>query len=174
MNKAFQISIRHAEALSEHENQEIEEVERLAFTDPEDDIEFSNSEWYVMGKLGKQVVSTAGILKRYIRVGEITLEVGGIGGVATRPDYQKQGFGTAVMQSAAEFMREDLQVEFGLLFCDHETAIFYGKLGWQIARAELVFVSHGSKLIFEGVTMVLPLDSRPWPEGAIDLCGAPW
>lgn len=174
MDETFQISISQSERLSEVELREIEEVDQSAFTGPEDDIDWSGSEWHVIGRLAERIVSIAGILKRRIRVGEVTLEVGGIGGVATHPDYQKHGYGSAVMQRAAEFMQDDLHVEFGLLVCDQETASFYGKLGWQISPAELVFNSKGTKQIFQDITMVLPLSSRPWPVGRIDLCGTPW
>ena len=157
-----------------NENREIEEVDQLAFTGPEDEFNWSSSEWYATGKLAGRIVSIVGILKRRVQVGEIMLEVGGIGGVATHPDYQRLGFGSAVLQGAAEFMRHELQVEFGLLVCDPDMVTFYSKLGWQIAHSEMVFNFQGSKHVFQGITMVLPLGARPWPEGKIDLCGFPW
>ena len=174
MDGTFRITISPSDEIGEDEGREIDEVDQLAFSGPEDEIDWSNPQWYVIGKLAERIISIVGVLKRRIRVGKITLEVGGIGGVATHPDYQQHGFGSAVMQSAAEFMRDDLQVEFGLLVCGQETVSFYGKLGWQIAGAEMVFDLHGSKQVFQGITMVLPIGPRPWPEGTIDLCGAPW
>jgi aminoglycoside 2'-N-acetyltransferase I len=174
LDRTFKITISHSDEISENEGREIEELEQSAFNDPEDEIDWANSEWYVTGKLVERIVSIVGILRRRIRVGKITLEVGGIGGVATHPDYRQCGFSSALLKRAAEFMRDDLQVVFGLLVCDQEMVSFYRKLGWQISHAELVFDLHGSKEVFQGITMVLPLGSSPWPEGVIDLCGAPW
>lgn len=174
MGELFQAIIRHSDALSEHEIRETEEVARQAFSGPGDDIEWSSSEWYVLGRVIGRVVSIVGILKRHIRIGELTLEVGGVGGFATHPEYQRRGYGSAVMQRAAEFMRNDLQVEFGLLVCDQDMIAFYNRHGWQIAEEEMVFTSKGVKHIFRDIIMVLPLAERPWPKGRIDLCGNPW
>jgi GNAT superfamily N-acetyltransferase len=174
MEELFQVIIRHSVDLNENENREIEEVDRLAFAGEEDDIEWSSSEWYVLGKKTGRIVSLVGILKRGIRVGEIALEVGGVGGFATHPDHQRHGFGSAVLKRAAEFMRDDLQVEFGLLVCGQDMIAYYGKHGWQIAEAEMVFTSQGIKHVFHDIIMVLPLGERAWPKGMIDLCGKPW
>jgi GNAT superfamily N-acetyltransferase len=128
----------------------------------------------VLGKIAGGIVSVVGILKRRIQVGEIILEVGGIGGVATHPDHQRHGFASALLRGAAEFIREDLHIEFGLLFCDHDKITFYSKLGWQVVEAEMTMEIHGKKQVFDGIALVLPLGARPWPEGTIDLCGHPW
>ena len=174
MDGTFRIMIRRPDDLSKNDRREIEELEQSAFNDLEDEIDWSNSEWYVTWKYAERIISIVGVLKRRIRVGKITLDVGGIGGVATHPDYRQRGFSSALLKRAAEFMRDDLQVQFGLLVCDQEKVNFYGRLGWQIVGAEMLFDLHGSKQVFQGITMVLPLGSSPWPEGVIDLCGAPW
>ena len=174
MAETFQSTVNHSHDINGNENREIEEVEQLAFTGPEDEFHWSSSEWYATGILAGRIVSVVGILKRRIRVGEIALEVGGIGGVATHPDCQRHGLASAVLQRAAEFMRNELHVEFGLLVCDQDMVAFYRKLGWQIAHSEMAFDFQGSKHVFQGITMALPLGARPWPEGKIDLCGFPW
>jgi GNAT superfamily N-acetyltransferase len=160
--------------MNDAERCEIEELEQTTFDYLEDEIDWAIPEWYAIGKLAERVISIVGVLKRRVEVGEITLEIGGIGGVVTHPDHRQHGFASALLRSAAEFMRDDLQVEFGLLLCNPDKVDFYGRLGWQIALAEMVCDLHGSKEIFDGITMVLPLGSKPWPEGSIDLCGTPW
>ncbi len=174
MEETLQINIRHSENLSEIENREIEEVDHLAFTGPPDDVDWSSPEWFVVGKLAGHVVSIVGILKRCIRVGDTLLEVGGVGGVATHPDYQRRGYGSALLQRASVFMHIDLRVDFGLLVCDQDMVSFYRKLGWQTAQQEMVFDFQGTKRLFKEKTMLLPLGERPWPRGTIDLCGPPW
>jgi len=174
MEETLQIIIRHSENLSEKENREIEEVDHLAFTGPPDDIDWASPELFVVGKLAGQVVSIVGILKRRIRVGETFLDIGGVGGVATHPDYQRRGFGTALLQRAAVFMQTEIGLDFGMLFCDQNMVSFYSKLGWQAAQAEVVFDFHGTKRLFRGETMLLVLGEQPWPSGSIDLRGTPW
>lgn len=174
MEENLQVVIRHTDELKESERREIDEVDHLAFMGEEDEIEWSPSEWYVLGKLAGRIVSHVGILKRRIRVGELFLEVGGVGGFATLPDYQQRGFGSTVLRRADEFMRLDLRLEFGLLVCGQDMIAFYSKHGWQITDAEMLFLSHGTKHVFHDTIMVIRLGERPWPEGTIDLCGAPW
>lgn len=174
MAESFQVIICHSEHLNENENREIEEVGHLAFTGPGDEIDWSSPEWYVLGKMKGRVVSVVGILKRRIQVGEIPLDIGGISGVATHPDHQKQGFGSVLLRRAAEFIHQDLHIDFGLLVCAPDTVTFYSKLGWQIVEDEMIFEFQGTKHTFTGKTMVLPLGERPWPKGTIDLCGPPW
>jgi GNAT superfamily N-acetyltransferase len=174
MSETLQIIVRHSENLTESESREIEEVDHLAFTGPPDDVDWSSPEWFVVGKLAGRVISIIGILKRAIRIGETSLEVGGVGGVATHPDYQRRGYGSALLQRAAVFMRADLNVDFGLLVCDQDMVPFYGNLDWQTVQDEMVFDFRGSKRTFQGITMLLPLGGRSWPRGTIDLCGTPW
>jgi GNAT superfamily N-acetyltransferase len=174
MSEPFQVIICHTGDLKENESQGIEVVSHLAFTDLEDEIDWSPPQWWVLGKIAGGIVSVVGILKRRIQVGEIILEVGGIGGVATHPDHQQHGFASALLRGAAEFIREDLHIEFGLLFCDHDRITFYSKLGWQVVGAEMTMEIHGEKQVLDWIAMVLLLGERAWPEGTIDLCGAPW
>jgi len=174
MAETLQIIVRHSENITERENREIEDVDYLAFTGPPDNVDWSSPEWFVIGKLAGRVVSIVGVLKRRIRVGESSLEVGGVGGVATHPDYQRRGYGSALLQRTAIFMRADLNVGFGLLVCDQDMVPFYSKLGWQTTQDEMVFDFRGSKRTFDGITMLLPVGERPWPRGTIDLCGTPW
>jgi len=174
MSESFQMMICHASDMDESESQGIEVVSHMAFTDPEDEIDWSPPEWWVLGKIAGAIVSVVGILKRSVQVGEITLDVGGIGGVATHPDHQRHGFASALLRGAAEFIRQDLHIEFGLLFCDHDKITFYSKLGWQLVGAEMTTELQGAKQVSDGIAMVLPLGERAWPEGRIDLCGAPW
>jgi aminoglycoside 2'-N-acetyltransferase I len=172
--ETLQIAIRRSEGLNEDESREIEEVEHLAFTGPEDNLDWASPQWFVVGKLSGRIVAVAGILKRRIRVGETLLEVGGVGGVATHPGHQRLGYGSALVQRAAIFMRATMKVDFGLLACRPNTTPFYRKLGWQPIQEEVVFDFQGTKRLLPEMTMLLSLGDEPWPEGKIDLCGSPW
>ena len=174
MEEALQITICPSKDFNEDEQREIDEVDRLAFSGSEDGIDWSSPEWWAVGRLAGRIVSITGILKRRVQVGERTLVVGGISGVATHPDHQRRGFASALLRQAAEFMHADLKVAFGFLVCGEHTVPFYGKLGWEVVEAEMVFEFRGAKRLFQGTMMVLPLGEKLWPAGKIDLCGLPW
>jgi GNAT superfamily N-acetyltransferase len=174
MEEALRLTIRPSNEFDEDENRQIEAVDRLAFAGSEDDLDWASGEWLAVGKLAGQIVCITGILKRRIQVGEMALDVGGISGVATHPDHQRHGFGSLLLQRAAEFMGADLHVDFGFLVCGKQTIPFYSKLGWEVVEAEMVFDFRGAKRLFQGTIMVLPLGEKCWPAGRIDLCGAPW
>ena len=102
--------------------------------------------------------------------------LGGIGGVATLPDWRRHGYAGAAMRTAAEFMRNELRVEFGLLICGDQMLPYYCKLGWQLIAGPLMFDQPKGKTTFDASTkiMVLPSRKHDWPPGVIDLCGPPW
>ena len=102
------------------------------------------------------------------------LRVGGVGGVATSPRWQRRGLAQQLMEKAAAFMRADMGVEFGLLVCGDHMVPYYSRLGWQVVPGPLLVEQPQGKIIFPTTTMVLPLTGKPWPAGTIDLCGLPW
>jgi len=127
-----------------------------------------------LGREKGEIVTQLGLLKREIRVGDVRIVVGGVGGVATHPARQHRGLSTILMQAAAHFLQTKIKVPFGLLVCADETRPFYARLGWRKVATKL-WVTQGKKLLpMQTVVMILPLSARKWPEGEIDLCGLPW
>lgn len=141
-----------------------------------DDIQWSCDDWHVMVRVGGQVVSRVGIVERTGTVNGQPVKLGGIGGVATLPDLRRHGYAEAAMRTAAEFMRNELRVEFGLLICGTHMMPYYAKLGWQLVKGPLMFDQPKGKITFEDSTkiMILPCGTSDWPPGVIDLCGPPW
>jgi predicted N-acetyltransferase YhbS len=177
----FEITIKRAAELSPEEETRVTEVDHLAFSAPdsqpsedEQDIEWSSPDWLVLGWLDGQIVSLLGIVRREIRVGDETLPVAGIGGVATHPEFQRRGLAARLMERAAGFMREELKVPFGLLVCSDLRQPYYARLGWQPVAEPMVFDWRGSKRVFPENTMIFTLGDRSWPIGTVDLCGKPW
>jgi GNAT superfamily N-acetyltransferase len=76
------------------------------------------------------VVAHAAVVPRVIEVDALPLRSGCVEGVATAPNWQREGFGTAAMTEAADLIRCEL--EMGALSTgEHE---FYERLGrerWQ-------------------------------------------
>jgi len=146
------------------------------FADDTNNLVWSENDWYVLVNLDGQRVSHVGIVERTGTVNGQPVRLGGIGGVATLPDWRRRGYAEAALRAAAEFMRNELKVEFGLLVCSDQMMPYYGKLRWQLVEGPLMFDQPKGKITFDANTkiMVLPCNELDWPPGVIDLCGPPW
>ena len=87
-----------------------------------------------------------GVLDSKVSVGNQIIQVGGIGGVTTKPEFRHRGVASAMLARAAEFMKRDLKVEFGLLLCRHEVSAVYAKTGWVIIPGPTTFTRAGGEL----------------------------
>lgn len=130
--------------------------------------------WHLMGYADGQLVSHVGLLKDVVRVAEQPITVGGVGAVITIPAAQRKGYAHALLRQATAFMRDELQVEFGLLFCLPRLIAFYQSAGWQEVVSP-VFIEQPSGRVPSPVrVMVLPCQAnRPWPNGTVEI-GWPW
>lgn len=137
-------------------------------------IQWSTDDWHVTVRVDEQVVSRVGIVQRVGAVNGSPVKLGGMGGVATRPEFRRCGYAKAAMQAAVAFMRDPLRVEFGLLICGEKMIPYYGKLGWQVVPGPMQFDQPKGKVTFTDTVMVLPCHQPAWPPGVIDLCGLPW
>ncbi|MFY9587714.1 MAG: GNAT family N-acetyltransferase [Actinomycetota bacterium] len=76
---------------------------------------------------GGEPVSHASVVERALETGGRILRTGYVEAVATRPDRQRRGLGTRVMDAASEFIRREFELgalgtgEFG----------FYAPFGWE-------------------------------------------
>jgi len=155
----------------------IDQLDKLAFVEEDTEgyqNEWAASDWMVLGRVNGEIVTQLCILKREIRVGTAQIPVGGVGGVATFPAWQRRGLSTALMGAATQFMQVELNVPFGLLVCGDETQPFYARLGWKMVATKLWFIEKGMLHPLQTTVMVLPFSRQEWPEGEIDLCGLPW
>ena len=114
------------------------------------------------------------IINRMATVGGVSLRLGGIGGVATHPEWRGRGLATLALRLAEVWLRELLLADFGLLICSQARRPFYERLGWRVVDGPLVFDQPTGKVTFGDVTMVLPCLRSEWPTGTIDLRGLPW
>lgn len=160
--------------MPEAERKQVDAWLDLAFADDPNDIVWSKSDWYVLVKLNGMAISHVGIVERTGTVNGQPVKLGGIGGVATLPEYRRQGYARFALETASTFMRGGLGVEFGLLICDHKMVPYYGKLGWQLVEGPMQFDQPQGKVTFADPVMILPCNQHAWPPGVIDLCGPPW
>ena len=129
---------------------------------------------YALLHLDGQLAGRLGILDTKVSVGGRIVRVGGIGGVVTKPDFRGRGIASEMLSRAADFMKNDLRVEFGLLLCRHEVSPVYSKLGWLIVPGPTTFTRSGVAATYPNDTMILRLADNEWPFGPIDMLGLPW
>ena len=164
--------------------EQIDNLDRLAFSDEDhtdefDSIAWATNEWMALGCLDDgttpNVLATQlCLLKREILVGGEPVRVAGVGGVATRPEWQRHGLASQLLRAAETFMREEILAPFGLLICADERQHFYANCGWQSVAQTLNFSQDGRQRALKTCVMVLPLADQLWPTGEIDLRGLPW
>jgi GNAT superfamily N-acetyltransferase len=121
------------------------------------------------------IIASAGlILRTGLRDGH-PVRIGGIGGVMVTPDRQRRGLGQTVMQAAHEALRSDLDLHFGLLFCEPHNKCFYEGIGWHCFAGEVRVEQPGGSIVYDIMgTLTLPLAADAPRAGTIDLCGLPW
>lgn len=136
---------------------------------------WARPQWHVTVWQGEEPVSYVGVLQRQGTVSGEPVTFGGIGWVVTPLEHRGRGYASLALARAADFMRDPVGAEFGLLITGESLIPFYGRLGWRRVSNPLLVEQPGrGRVRLEYVTMVLPLGGRPWPEGEIDLRGLPW
>jgi hypothetical protein len=171
----MEIVVKAESELSETERQQIDAICRQAFGDNATPyIWVLRSDWHVLVNVDDLCVSQVGIVERVARVAGQPVKLGGVGGVATSPQWQRRGLAGTAMGRAAELMRDQLAVDFGLLVCGRDRVPMYNRLGWQAVPGPLIIDQPQGKVTFADVTMVLPCVETVWRPGIIDLCGLPW
>jgi predicted N-acetyltransferase YhbS len=74
-----------------------------------------------------RIVSHVRVSDRPIRIGFAVVRMGGIGAVATHPDYRGRGYSTALLWDAVNYMERE-QYDVSMLFTGLKE--HYGKIGW--------------------------------------------
>ncbi|MGQ9424772.1 GNAT family N-acetyltransferase [Gilvimarinus sp. F26214L] len=118
-------------------------------------------------------LSTCGLIRQSVRVGERTLEVGGIGGVATPPDLQGWGYAGRVLTEALRIFKEEWSLDAGMLFCREALVPFYQRHGWQRLDETVVILQPQGMIPCPTQVMVFPLRGE-WPRGSIAVDSLPW
>jgi aminoglycoside 2'-N-acetyltransferase I len=133
-----------------------------------------SADYYVLLNRDGQLAGRLGVLDSKVSIANQIIRVGGIGGVATKPEFRHRGVASAMLSRAARFMKNELGVEFGFLLCRHEVSPVYSKLGWISVPGPTAFTRGGVTATYPSDTMILPLAGKLWPSGPIDMLGLPW
>jgi aminoglycoside 2'-N-acetyltransferase I len=171
----MRVSVRLANNLSEDERRHLFEWGEDLFGMDEFKIRWRPKELHFVVEVSELPVSHVGVLRHTILVGTRKVTVGGVGGVITRGDAQARGYASLALERATTFMRDELDVEFGFLFCRDPLVPFYKRHGWQLLDVP-VTVEQGEEpsLVIPINAMVLPFAGRAWPQGAVTLESLPW
>jgi aminoglycoside 2'-N-acetyltransferase I len=103
------------------------------------------------------------------------IHIGGIGGVATRPDCRRRGYASIALNAAVQTMRDHDAAQFALLFCESHNFAFYQSRGWQSFAGDIYAEQPVGRIRFEVMSPFVFDLKRPAPRrGTIDLSGLPW
>lgn len=180
MNASVELSIftKHAHELSAEENAQLDELDHLAFSedelDQEDDISWEPSILHFYGKIDGRIVSNVGVIRREIKVGDRMFVIGGIGGVATLPQFRRRGYARLLLEQADKYLKEQPEILFGMLFCAPGKVNYYAQSGYVEVRNPLYVHIKNERKLFKDVKMILQISHIPWPEGDVDVLGSPW
>lgn len=167
-------SIRVAHELTEEERERLFGWGENIFGLEDSKYTWRPKDVHIVMEVDGRPASHVGLLEHVVSVAGQPVRVGGVGGVATVGEMQGRGYAWKLMQFAERHMCEEMQVEFGLLFCLDRLKPLYERLGWQLLSEPVEFEQPSGKMISPLNVMVLPCKGRTWPKGEVDLNGLPW
>jgi RimJ/RimL family protein N-acetyltransferase len=174
-SSSISIQIKSAHELTPTEQKTTHDLlARVFCDDPFSGMSYAKMEWNVLVYLDDILASNIEIVERTVTVDGQPLRVGGIGGVATLPEYRGRGLASRAMSAAVEFMKDELGLEYGLLITGSRRRSFYEGMGWQVISEPAYFDQPSGKIKNEGLAMSLAIVGKPWPPGVVDFCGLPW
>jgi aminoglycoside 2'-N-acetyltransferase I len=135
---------------------------------------WARPDWAVMVWEDNDMVSNVHIIVRMAKVGDTSVKLGGIGNIATKVEWRNRGYASAALKVAQDFLRNPLQVDFGLMIATEERVPHYEKVGWRVVAKTMMIDQPDGKMAFNIPIMILPVLKQDWPDGTIDLCGLPW
>jgi aminoglycoside 2'-N-acetyltransferase I len=168
------VEIRLKDNMSDEERRVLFEWGENIFGVEDTLLRWRPKDWHFFLDVDGRTVNHVGILKHTIRVGERAVVVGGVGGVVTVPEAQGRGYAQKTLQRAVEFMRDELGVEFGFLFCRDQLVPFYARQGWQLVNEPVEIEQDTGNIVSPFNVMVLGCRSDAWPPGAVSLDSRPW
>lgn len=122
---------------------------------------------------GENPVSTCGLLRQQVELCTASLEVGGIGGVVTRPDFRGRGYAGKLLEEALRIFCDEWLLDAGMLFCRDALIPFYRERGWQVLEAPVSILQPIGTITCPTPVMVHPFHT-PWPSGPIHIDSLPW
>jgi GNAT superfamily N-acetyltransferase len=137
--------------------------------------QWTTPDWHMLAYVEDGLTGHLGVVeRRVVTVSGQLVQVSGVCGMITRPEWRRRGIATAMLERAVAFIRDEVAAEFCVLFSSEEVAALYARFGWKRVEGPTTFQQAAERMTFSGPTMVLSCRGKEWPEGSIDLCGLPW
>jgi predicted N-acetyltransferase YhbS len=166
--------MRFAETLTDEERQSLFGWGEMIFGIEDAAYRWRPKELHFVTEEDGRAVSHVGLVKTKVTAGGHEVTVGGVGGVVTRPEAEGRRLVHAAMREAARYMRSELGVEFGMLFCLPRLAPFYERQGWRLVEDEVEIDQPDGPVVWPYRVMVLPCGESVWPAGRVEVGGLPW
>jgi predicted acetyltransferase len=119
---------------------------------------------------GPSMLGHLGLYTREVTLGNETLEIGMLGGIAVAPDRRRAGHSRALVRRAHEYLTKR-QIPFSILFA-YEAQIYRGS-GYKLMQNAMHFLEPDGTprtLVYRG-SMYAELSRKRWPNQLLDLCG---
>jgi predicted N-acetyltransferase YhbS len=166
--------IRFADVLTQEERESLFDWGEMIFGIEDSAFRWRSKELHFITEEGGRALSHVGLVKTKVTAGGREVTVAGVGAVVTRPEAQGRRLVHAAMSEAARYIRAEMGVEFGMLFCLPRLAPFYERQGWQLIEDEVEIDQPDGPVVWPYRVMVLPCGERTWPAGRIEVGGLPW
>jgi GNAT superfamily N-acetyltransferase len=137
-------------------------------------LSWREKDWHFFLDVDGEPVSHVGVLLHDVLVDGVPVPVVGLGGVITEPGFQGRGFAQILLREAVAFMTDELDADFGFLFCLPRLVPFYESLGWRMLPGPVLIEQPDGALESPVESMVLPLRGRLWPPGKVEIRSLPW
>lgn len=167
-------TIRVASALDEEERRRLFGWGENIFGVEDNKYTWRPKEVHIVLDVDGLAASHVGLVDHTVLVGGRPVRVAGVGGVATNGEMHGRGYARKAMNFATAFMRDEMKVEFGLLFCLDRLVPFYEQQGWRLLTEPVEVEQPSGRIPAPLNVMVLPFGGRVWPKGATDLRSLPW
>jgi GNAT superfamily N-acetyltransferase len=120
------------------------------------------------------MVAKASVLQHRVAINDEEVAVGGVGGVITLPGFQCQGHATAILNYLADYLRGELNLPFGMLFCRVALVPFYRQFGWRLVEDTVNIQQPQGTIASPLPVMYASYSKLPWPKGTVNLNSEPW
>ncbi len=106
-----------------------------------------------------RIVSTLQVFRKQVRIGDVVVQVAGVGNVYTAAEYRERGLASQLLSRAVGAMEEH-GFDLSLLFATR--LVFYGRHGWQSHVRHLIFIEEAD------VPAAGPYDIDPFRAADLD------
>lgn len=113
-------------------------------------------------------------LRHVCHVDGQAVEVGGLGGLVTVPEYQRHGHGARLVRATLEALRDRWHVEAALAFCMDLRLAWYQRLGAELIPCPVLVETRTGTRPAPFHAILWPFRTGLWPVASVDLRSPLW